>query len=285
MQDAQSHNRDWPPEQAAAKSDPKSRPADRPRAQAEPARRAARSASRPEKPRQALPERLGIAFDDERLLKSALTHRSFLNERPERNIGLTSNERLEFLGDAVLNFLATSWLYRNFPGHKEGELTTMRAALVKTSTLARFARELHLGSDVRISRGEDTNAARDRPALLADLFEAVLGAIYLDQGLETAQAFVEPFLQQEAERIQSGQTASDYRTRLQELAQARYNTTPSYHTVQVTGPDHCREFTVEVAIGEERLGTGTGSSKQNAAQEAARRALDVLNTWNMNARL
>lgn len=220
-----------------------------------------------------LEELIGVSFNDERLLQSAFVHRSFMHEHPERVPGLTANERLEFLGDAVLNFITADWLYRRFPEHTEGELTTLRAALVKTGTLAGFARSLDLGAYVRISRGEDTPAARNRPPLLADLFEAILGAIYLDQGIEAARAFVTPFLARQLEAISTGAADIDYRTRLQEQVQARFNLTPSYRTLAINGPDHRREFTMEVLMGERSLGTGRGSSKQAAAQAAARAAL------------
>jgi ribonuclease-3 len=219
---------------------------------------------------------IGIVFQDELLLKSAFIHRSYLHEHPERTEGLPSNERLEFLGDSVLNFLTASWLYEQFPKQTEGELTALRAALVKTVTLARFARELRLGNYVRISRGEDSPAARDRSPLLADVFEALLGAIYLDQGLDAARRFVLPFLQRELERILAGQVDIDYRTRLQEEVQALYGITPTYDLVHVTGPDHRREFTIQVRLGDNCMGQGNGRSKQQAAQNAARAALEAL---------
>lgn len=221
---------------------------------------------------------IGITFTDQRLLETALTHRSFVHEHPEKVVGMSSNERLEFLGDAVLNFLTAAWLYARFPERGEGELTGLRAALVKTTTLARFARELKLGNYVRISRGEDSSSARNRSALLADVFEAVLGAIYLDQGIEAARTFVLPFLEREIELILSGNAEIDYRTRLQEQVQAIHGITPTYRTVSATGPDHCREFTVGVLMGQEVLGLGTGPSKQAAAQEAARMALAAMST-------
>lgn len=223
-----------------------------------------------------LEELIGVRFRDERLLQSAFVHRSFMHERPERVPGLSSNERLEFLGDAVLNFITAAWLFARFPAQSEGDLTALRAALVKTTTLASFARSLDLGAHVRISRGEDAPAARNRPPLLADIFEAVLGAIYLDQGIDAARAFVLPFLERQLEAIQSGAAEVDYRTRLQEAAQSRFNLTPGYRTVSVSGPDHQREFTLEVLVGEQLLGAGSGPSKQAAAQAAARAALERL---------
>lgn len=221
-------------------------------------------------------ELIGVAFRDERLLQSAFVHRSYMHERPERIPGLTSNERLEFLGDAVLNFITASWLFARYPEQSEGELTALRAALVKTSTLAGFARSLDLGAHVRISRGEDTHAARNRAPLLADVFEAVLGAIYLDQGLDAARAFVLPYLERQIAAIESGTAEIDYRTRLQELTQARFNLTPRYNVVAVSGRDHEREFTQEVLVGEQSYGVGSGPSKQAAAQQAARVALERL---------
>ena len=223
-----------------------------------------------------LEELIGVPFNDERLLQSAFVHRSFIHEHPERLPGLTANERLEFLGDAVLNFITAAWLYTRYPTYSEGDLTALRAALVKTSTLADFARSLDLGAYIRISRGEDTAVARNRAPLLADVFEAVLGAIYLDQDLAAARAFVFPFLERQVAAIFSGATEIDYRTRLQMQAQARYNQTPVYRTREVHGPDHQREFTLEVLVGERTLGVGCGPSKQAAAKAAAKAALALL---------
>jgi ribonuclease III len=216
---------------------------------------------------------LGVSFIDEGLLLRAFVHRSFIHEHPERSGSRESNERLEFLGDAVLNFLTASWLYERFSERSEGELTHLRAALVKTSTLAGFSRELDLGRYIKISRGEDTPIARNRSTLLADVFEALLGAIFLDQGLDAVRAFVTPFLDRHIQAVLNGTAEIDYRTRLQEQAQSIFNRTPSYRMVDVAGPDHQREFTMEVLIGEVRYGLGVGPSKQVAAQAAAREAL------------
>jgi ribonuclease III len=225
---------------------------------------------------EALQRKIGITFLDQRLLQSAFIHRSFFHEHPELLSGVTSNERLEFLGDAVLNFLTADWLFQRYPERTEGELTALRAALVKTSTLARLAAGLGLGDYVRISKGEDTPAARNRPPLLADMFEALLGAIFLDQGLEAARSFVTPYLEQEMEAIHAGRAEIDYRTRLQERAQAIFNQTPVYRMVGSSGPEHRLEFTIEVLVGERALGTGKGPNKQAAAQGAARMALEQL---------
>jgi ribonuclease-3 len=220
-----------------------------------------------------LQQNLGVHFLDEGLLRRAFVHRSFIHEHPERADERESNERLEFLGDAVLNFITASWLYSRFPTYSEGELTHLRAALVKTNTLAGFSRELGLSRSIKISRGEDTPTARNRPTLLADVFEAVLGAIFLDQGLEATRAFVTPFLERHMEAVLNGTADIDYRTRLQEQAQARFNRTPAYRMIDVSGPDHQREFTMEVLIDGVRYGVGAGPSKQAAAQAAAKEAL------------
>src|SRR5437868_8242612 len=146
-------------------------------------------------------QRLGVPLSDLRLLQSALVHSSFLHEHPDQALFLTSNERLEFLGDAILNFTAATCLFERFPNGGEGELTTLRSALVKTPTLAGFARELGLGAYIRLSKGEESSGARDRDALLADTFEAIVAAIYLDSGLEMARDFVEPLLEPQIEVI------------------------------------------------------------------------------------
>lgn len=230
-----------------------------------------------------LEELIGIPFHNPTLLQSAFVHRSFIHEHPEKTPGLTSNERLEFLGDAVLNFITAAWLYERFPSATEGELTKLRAKLVKTATLADFARGLDLGQYIRISRGEDTPAARNRPALLADVFEALVGAIYLDQGLDAVRTFLMPFLERQLVVALSDYDA-DYRTRLQEISQARFNQTPMYRTVNVSGPPHQREFTQEVLIGNHVLGSGVGPSKQTAAQAAAKAALERLEAgWTPSA--
>ncbi len=219
---------------------------------------------------------LETSFGNPQLLHMALTHRSFRKDQPDEASNQPSNERLEFLGDAVLNFLTADWLYQHFPDYDEGELSGLRSALVRMTTLARFARGMGLGAYVRISRSEESRDARNRDALLADVFEALLGALYLDQGINAVQQFITPFLEQEAERVLAGQADIDYRTALQKLLQSRYGITPTYRTIGVSGPDHNRMFTVEVLKAEETLGIGQGSSKQAAAHAAARVALETL---------
>ena len=222
-------------------------------------------------------ERLGVSLANPQLLQSALVHRSFLHERPDLAVGLTSSERLEFLGDALLNCLAATLVFERFPDRGEGELTGLRSALVKTATLAGFAREINLGTYIRLSKGEELSGARERDALLADTFEAVVAAIYLDGGLELARAFVVPMLDQQIEQIAAHGLALDHKSRLQERVQAERNITPRYRTMSVTGPEHRRDFTVEVLVGGARLGLGQGPSKQAAAQAAAQAALERLN--------
>jgi ribonuclease III len=221
-------------------------------------------------------ERLGVTFADQRLLRSALVHRSFLHEHPDQAIDLISNERLEFLGDAVINYIAAALVFERFSDRGEGELTMLRAALINTATLASFARSFDLGAYIRLSKGDDASNGRQRDALLADTFEALVAAMYLDQGFAAAQAFVLPLFEQELARIEAHGLPLDFKSRLQQHVQAQRNITPRYHTVSVTGPEHRREFVVEVLAGSERLGIGQGASKQAAAQAAAQAALEQL---------
>jgi len=217
--------------------------------------------------------RLGVTFNDPRLLQSALIHRSFLHERPTQTIDLTSNERLEFLGDAILNFVAAQRVFDRFPDRGEGELTGLRSALVKTTTLAGFARDLGLGYYVRLSKGEDSSGARQRDSMLADTFEALIAAIFVDSGLETLLGFVGPLLDRQIDAIATHGLVMDYKSRLQEWVQAERGITPHYHTISVSGPDHRRDFTVAALAGSEQLGLGQGLSKQAAEQAAAQAAL------------
>lgn len=200
------------------------------------------------------------------LLQRALTHRSYINEHPD---AIEDNERLEFLGDATLDFVAAAWLYHHYPEMDEGGLTRLRSSLVRTEQLAEFARQLDLGSEIRLGRGEESSGGRDRPALLCDAFEAVIGALYLDSGLEAVFEFLEPRFQEAAEAALEDETLLDPRSQLQIWAQAEMSVTPEYETVDTFGPDHEREFLVEVSIGEELHGRGRGRSKQEAAKEAA----------------
>lgn len=213
-------------------------------------------------------------FKNPDLLARALTHRSYLNEHPE--LPSEDNERLEFLGDAILDFIVAQWLYRRFPDLPEGRLTSIRAALVRTEKISEFANQLALGDQLRLGRGETESGGRARQSLLADAFEAVLGALYLDQGVRAVQSFLKPLLDAEIDRIVVDQTDRDAKSRLQEIAQGRFGITPHYRTVQESGPDHAKVFTVEVYLKDKAIGRGEGHSKQTAAQAAAARALNDL---------
>ncbi|HJX37792.1 MAG TPA: ribonuclease III [Anaerolineae bacterium] len=217
---------------------------------------------------------IGIEFQDETLLQQALVHRSFLNENPD--FALRSNERLEYLGDALLDFIVGDYLYQRYPEMDEGELTGLRAGIINGTGLARLARTLDLGRYVYLSRGEDERGGRERLGLLSDVFEALVAAIYLDRGLGTAREFVVSLVEREVVRIVEGGLERDYKSRLQEWTQRELGMAPSYRTVMEHGPDHAKEFTVEVLVGEAVYGTGRGTSKQAAEQRAAGEALEAL---------
>lgn len=220
-----------------------------------------------------LANRLGLAFKDLLLLRRALTHRSYLNEHPE---ALDDNERLEFLGDAVLDFIVGAWLYNRFPEMAEGELTRMRSALVCTEQLADFGRFFDLGKAMRLGRGEVQAGGRMRDALLCATFEALVGAIYLSCGLGAVQDFIHPLLLEcQVEEI-IHKDVHDPKSRLQEWSQSRKMGIPQYITVHTSGPDHERIFVVEVEIDGKTYGRGSGHSKQAAARSAAWNALAVV---------
>jgi ribonuclease-3 len=221
-----------------------------------------------------LEKSLGLTFRDKSLLQRALTHRSYLNEHPE--FPLEDNERLEFLGDAVLDFVTGEYLYHRYPELKEGPLTSLRSALVRRGTLARFARALRLGHHLLLGHGEAESGGRHRPAILCAAFEALVGALYLDQGLLAVRDLVEPLIGPEVERTLQERTDKDPKSLLQELTQGRLHHTPRYTTVSERGPDHAKEFTVQVSVGRQVYGQGTGPSKQQAAQAAAEEALKRL---------
>ncbi len=218
-----------------------------------------------------LEEKLGVQFNDYSLLTRALTHRSFLNERPEAS--LEDNERLEFLGDAVLDFVVGAYLYHHYPEMDEGELTSLRAALVQAKSLAAFARELELGTHLRLGYGEAENGGRERMPILCATFEAVVGAVYLDQGLPLVEKLVARFIGPALVEIIADSLHKDAKSEFQVWAQARYNITPRYDVVETSGPDHAKMFTVAVRVGEAVWGQGDGRSKQSAAQEAAIQAM------------
>jgi len=218
-------------------------------------------------------QRVNVPIQDNRLLYRALTHRSYVNEHAD---ALEDNERLEFLGDAVLDFLVGAWLYNHFPEMAEGELTRLRSALVRTDQLAKFARQIDLGPAIRLGRGEADNGGRERPALLCAGFEAIVGAIYLDGGLETVRTFIEPFLRQAAFQTLLEHQHDDPKSLLQEWAQSHGFSHPQYRTTAAYGPDHAKTFEVEVLLNGQSYGRGSGPSKQAAAKVAARHALQIL---------
>ncbi|MDW8145297.1 MAG: ribonuclease III [Roseiflexaceae bacterium] len=228
------------------------------------------------KPLDELCKRLNVTFSDQRLLQQALTHSSFLNERVEERLSFSSNERLEFLGDAIVNFLATKLVFERFPAAGEGDLTAWRSALIRTETLASFARRYELGSYVLLARGEELSGARQRPALLADAFEAVVAAIFIDQGLDAVQQFLLPLFEEALATLQQRGLPVDYKSKLQARIQAERGITPRYRMVERSGPEHQPEFTFEALAGDKSLGRGRGSSRQAAEQDAARVALDRL---------
>ncbi len=218
---------------------------------------------------------LNYSFRDPSHLQAALVHTSYVNERPGR--GLESNERLEFLGDAVLGIVVAHRLYELRPESPEGELTVLRAWLVRQSTLARWARQSGLGPLLLLGRGEARGGGRDRPALLSRAFEAVIGAVFLDGSLEAAQAVLLPFIDREVRMGFSPQKVVDAKSRLQQVTQARFESTPVYSLVDHSGPGHAPVFVVEVKAGPEVSARGTGHSKRAAQQAAAHAALQQLN--------
>jgi ribonuclease-3 len=215
----------------------------------------------------------GLHFSNPGLVVRALTHSSYSNEIPEEG---ENYERLEFLGDAVLDYLAANWLYQHYPELPEGDLTRMRSALVRTETLAAFAQQLGLNRILRIGKGERLSGGQERTTILCGVFEALTGAIALDRGVETAYSFLEPFFSREADLVFDQLASSDAKSLFQEKAQALFGVTPGYRVVEMTGPDHDRRYTIEVLVGEESYGVGSGNSKQAAAQDAARKGLEKL---------
>jgi ribonuclease-3 len=219
-------------------------------------------------PASELARRLGLPFKRVSLLTRALTHRSYVNEHPE---ALADNERLEFLGDAVLDFVVGAWVFHRFPEMPEGDLTKIRSALVRNERLAVFARQLELGRGMRLGRGEVSSGGRDREALLGATFEAIVGALYLEAGLISVEAWVNPLLENARETVLN--EIQDPKSQLQEWTQAEKIGTPAYQVVGTHGPDHARTFDVRVAVGEKVYGVGSGPSKQAAEQAAAADAL------------
>ncbi|KKP89210.1 MAG: Ribonuclease 3 [Berkelbacteria bacterium GW2011_GWA2_35_9] len=220
-------------------------------------------------------DKVSVKFKNKDLIRQAFVHRSYLNENP--NFDLDHNERLEFLGDAVLELVVTEHLYSNYP-NPEGELTNWRSALVKGETLSKIAKELKMEELLYLSKGESNGTQRARDLILANAFEALIGAIYLDQTILVAEQFIIKYVIIRLPEILKDKTYLDSKSRLQEYAQAQYGYTPEYKVISETGPDHDKVFIVEVFVGSNVMGKGEGLSKQEAQQNAASNAVKKLIT-------
>ena len=225
---------------------------------------------------QNLQQVIGVIFQDQSLLQQAFTHSSYTNENPD--LALNDNERLEFLGDALLGFIVAEKLYAEFPDIAEGELTEIRVSLVREETLAQLATELKLGDYLYLGKGEESTGGRQRQTNLADTFEALIGSIFLDQGLIATKNFVLGNLKNHIDQIKTTGKSPNYKALLQEFTQAEYKQLPTYHLVESSGPDHDMNFTIEVTLEDKTLGTGSGKSKRAAEIEAARSAWEKLAT-------
>jgi ribonuclease III len=218
---------------------------------------------------------LGVTFNQSALLEEALVHSSYINENPGSSIN--HNERLEFMGDAVLGFIMAERIYRELPDLSEGEMTKARATLVRGDTLARIAGEIGLGDFLYMGKGEEASGGRTKAPNLAGALEAVIAAIYLDQGIYAAKIVVSKIFEKEWEKLVSQGVEEDYKSKLQEIVQRKYQTAPIYKLIGEDGPDHDKTFTVEVVVKGKWFGTGQGKSKKLAETEAARIALAALN--------
>jgi ribonuclease-3 len=223
---------------------------------------------------QALQKALGLEFRNQALLEEALVHRSYLNEAPELEI--ESNERMEFLGDAVLGIVISDKLFKDYPALSEGHLSQLRAMLVRWDTLAEVAGRISLGDYLILGRGEEISGGRERPSNLAGAIEALIGAVFLDGGLARARKLILTLLEPELEKVAAGAVTVDSKSQLQHEVQARWHEIPRYRLVSSVGPDHDKTFTVEVLVRSEVLGRGEGRNKKQAELAAAQRALDTL---------
>jgi ribonuclease-3 len=216
-----------------------------------------------------------LNFRNEELLQRAFVHRSYVNEYGADG-SLADNERLEFLGDSVLSYVVSEELYRRYPDYAEGKLTAIRSTLVRRETLARLAVELRMGEHLRLGHGEEESGGRYRTATLCDVFEALVGALYVDGGIAQVQQFVLPLMAAELDRVDHQALEKDPKSRLQEYVQSTRNVTPRYRTAESTGPDHAKTFVMKVMIVDKIAGVGAGHSKQEATQQAAAMALEQL---------
>src|SRR3989344_4600039 len=215
---------------------------------------------------------LKLKFKNKDILKNAFIHRSYLNEHPE--VSIPHNERLEFLGDAVLGLIVSEHLFNKYPNHPEGDLTNFRSSLVNARTLSTAAASLKLGQYLYLSKGEESTGGRTRQYILANTFEALVGAIYIDQGLSATKKFVEKFLLIYLDDIIDKKLYKDFKSLLQEKSQEQLGVTPSYRVVEEQGPDHAKIFRTAVYLNNKKVSTGTGNSKQAAEQQAAKQALE-----------
>jgi ribonuclease III len=215
----------------------------------------------------------GVDLKDDKLLSQAFIHRSYLNEH--RDLKLESNERLEFLGDSVLSLIVSDHLYATFPDLPEGQLTNYRSSIVKTQSLAMVSKDLGLGQYLHMAKGEAESGGKENPSLLADTYEALLGLIYLQKGIQTATGFVHKSLLFHLDAIIASGKYRDYKSLFQELVQEKYRISPIYGVTNTTGPDHAKEFEVEVRVNDTVYAKGSGKSKQEAEQSAAKAALDA----------
>ena len=217
---------------------------------------------------------IGVTFKDIFLLEQALVHSSYKNENPQ--LAFTSNERLEFLGDAILGLVIADILYRDHPDFSEGQMTKLRASLVRRETLASIARDINLGDHLYLGKGEELSGGRNKQANLASAMEALIAAVFLDGGITGARKFILRAFKTTLKKSVNASTVKDYKSELQELVQSFGQQTPTYHVVRTTGPDHGKVFTVEVRFNKTVLGQGSGKSKKAAEAEAARVALEQL---------
>ncbi len=218
-----------------------------------------------------LEEKVGVKFKNPDLLIEALTHRSYLNEYPKWR--LPHNERLEYLGDAVLELMVTEELFSRFPSYPEGQLTVLRAALVNYQTLSKIAEEIKLQSFILLSRGEKKDMGKAREVILANAMEAVIGAMYLDHGFEPTRKFVKKFVMARLDEIMKTKSYKDAKSELQEIVQERLKVTPTYKVLEESGPAHKRVFKIGVYFGEKLIASGSGASKQDGEIEAAKEAV------------
>lgn len=220
----------------------------------------------------------GYKFKDRKILETALTHSSYTNEIRSKGKNSTCNERLEFLGDSVLQIISSEMLFKKFPSMPEGDLSRIRSQIVCEKALTDYSNMISLGDFLFLGKGEEQNKGRKRPSILADAFEALIAAIYLDSDIDTAKNFLIPYLEKETSELELSKRGEDYKSRLQEIVQQERNEKFEYILVEEKGPAHAREFTVEARLNSNVIGRGQGHSKREAEQNAAAKALELFGT-------